>query len=655
MIFLFYTISMEGTNLQHLMHISSKLLSTFNYKTDGVDKHFQSFLESSESNHLDENGRVFVSEVFAGCIRYNTLIKVIVDGYYASDGRTCLRSESSLYFVLSYLIMFRLEELGMNNFKKLMNSQHAGKMYKFLKFVFDENNLYGWIKDEWYKTYDSSFVDVNILLPVQRLQSEMTEYISHLDAIVNNRLPSSYTVKSTTEMKPFNLTKPKPRQVPTPEEIPTLKVYKPVPKTTYIPPMESETVIKNRETLKIRAKERLHQAEKMQFTCASTEKSQKTKTILKQIIDEREAELDHEPIKPLPFPTSMRESQPLKLNTAAILREGARIQKAEEEEEKRLAKLEAGQKDGSEFQKWQEEMKQKDTAKTLAEIKRKHLEGQLSYEEAIIARQNFIQDTRDKVYQMKEESEQLMMEYFCHRDDHKKEMRKLVETVMQGHQNAQEAKIKLQKMKQKIVQQVERESQELMARALEEAEEEMKRKVELIQQIRAMESVPIIRTKFVDLTETGGQGLLAEMSVAELRERLSLMKIAENEEKEKKRKEIVVTKEVKDQRLSDTLDAISRHRSEQNCKTNLRQDHQKKIFKQHMETHNKQLTDLQQRLETKKKERERIKQETSLVPCKSKNIKTNSQRVLKTPSSGQVSQSGSVLETLLRTTTISNS
>ena len=44
----------------------------------------------------------------------------------------------------------------------------------------------------------------------------------------------------------------------------------------------------------------------------------------------------------------------------------------------------------------------------------------------------------------------------------------------------------------------------------------MKRKVELIQQSRAMESVPIIRTKFVDLTETGGQGLLAEMSVAEV-------------------------------------------------------------------------------------------------------------------------------------------
>lgn len=44
----------------------------------------------------------------------------------------------------------------------------------------------------------------------------------------------------------------------------------------------------------------------------------------------------------------------------------------------------------------------------------------------------------------------------------------------------------------------------------------MRRKVELIQQIHAMESIPVSRTKLVDLTETGGQGLLSEMSVAEV-------------------------------------------------------------------------------------------------------------------------------------------
>lgn len=49
-----------------------------------------------------------------------------------------------------------------------------------------------------------------------------------------------------------------------------------------------------------------------------------------------------------------------------------------------------------------------------------------------------------------------------------------------------------------------------------QAEQEMRQKVELIQQIRAMESVPVVRTKFIDQTETSGQGLLAEMSLVEV-------------------------------------------------------------------------------------------------------------------------------------------
>lgn len=49
-----------------------------------------------------------------------------------------------------------------------------------------------------------------------------------------------------------------------------------------------------------------------------------------------------------------------------------------------------------------------------------------------------------------------------------------------------------------------------------QAEEEMRRRMELIHQIRAMEAVPIIRQKFVDLTATSGHGLLSEMSIAEV-------------------------------------------------------------------------------------------------------------------------------------------
>ena len=43
-----------------------------------------------------------------------------------------------------------------------------------------------------------------------------------------------------------------------------------------------------------------------------------------------------------------------------------------------------------------------------------------------------------------------MREYFKRREDKRKEMRRLVEATMQGHQNTKEAIIKLQQMKQRL-------------------------------------------------------------------------------------------------------------------------------------------------------------------------------------------------------------
>lgn len=69
----------------------------------------------------------------------------------------------------------------------------------------------------------------------------------------------------------------------------------------------------------------------------------------------------------------------------------------------RLEKLEAGAKDKSEFEKWQNDMKQKDMEAELADIERRRLEGKLSHEEAILARQNIIEDNRRLVAEIKEE------------------------------------------------------------------------------------------------------------------------------------------------------------------------------------------------------------------------------------------------------------
>ena len=69
----------------------------------------------------------------------------------------------------------------------------------------------------------------------------------------------------------------------------------------------------------------------------------------------------------------------------------------------RLELLEAGAKDASQFLEWQRGMKQKDMDEQLADIERRRLEGKISHEEAILARQSLIKDNRQKVQEMKEE------------------------------------------------------------------------------------------------------------------------------------------------------------------------------------------------------------------------------------------------------------
>ena len=52
--------------------------------------------------------------------------------------------------------------------------------------------------------------------------------------------------------------------------------------------------------------------------------------------------------------------------------------------------LEAGARDPSDFIAWQNKMRKQDMDTELAEIERRRLEGKLSHEEAILARQNLI-------------------------------------------------------------------------------------------------------------------------------------------------------------------------------------------------------------------------------------------------------------------------
>ncbi|XP_075608773.1 cilia- and flagella-associated protein 99 isoform X2 [Balearica regulorum gibbericeps] len=499
-------------------------------------------------------------------MEYKPLLDVVVNAFFVQDGRYCLISERNLYIVICYLATFQLEELGLQRFSRIVKSLDTAKMQKFLRFFFNALYLNTWIKDEWSQFYDSLYVKENWIDPLLRWQPKVQQLIEQLTDKLSNR---TTTVKTSTVTQPkeFNLTVPKPRAIPIPLPIPVLEKRPPVPPTTYKPPKEKKQLEEIKTKNRRKAEDLLLKANVNQFRCA-TMKPEK-------------GENTHDSMKSKPtfqaqkIPSKI-DNIPIKLNAAAILREGALYQQKMEQELKRIENLLRGAGDPSEFLEWQKQMRGKDLEEQLAETECRRLQGKLSHEEAVLAHQNVIQENKKKADLMREEKAELMHQYAEKRLQEQKEMRELVEQVVEGHKNAQQAKIKLQKYKQRIVQEVCEENRELLRQALEEEEEKLRKRYELIQQIRAIESLPSVRHKFVDLTETGGHGLICEMSIVELRERLALLREAQKAAEEEKRDQIIHEKQAKEQLLLDKLDQISLFRAELGRAAALKQEEKKR-------------------------------------------------------------------------------
>lgn len=591
-----------------LVKLSSDILDTYNSSTHGVQEHVNAWL--AKSKVVDESERVFVVEVFSGCVQHQNIIKVVVDAFYVKDGKNCLRTNKNLYTVICYLALFRLDELGIGYFRKLVGSQDINKMYKFLNFFLNEQNIKTWMADEWCKLYDHSWVQTTLVSTLLSWLPELQDVVLlKLEEKIRNRQVPERPKKSCTDVKPFKLTQPRARSIPVPEKIPKLKSSKPVPQSTYSAPSVSSKLEEAKSRNRRKAEGNLLAANASQFQCANPQKSGKTQRKMNEIKAEQDSKLKFDPDKAIPAPSFVPGNIPIKLNAAAIMREGQLYQKREQDEIKRLLELEKGGKDASDFYKWQDSMRKKDMEEQLADIERRRLEGKLSYEEAIVARQNLIKENQNKVAEIKEETREMIKEYLENKFKEEKEMRRLVEETMQSHQNTKEARRKLQLYKQKLVQEVNKESQAIMKRALEEAEEEMREKVALIAKIRAIESVPVIRFKYVDLTETSSAGLLNEMSIAELGERLSLLKTAEKQELEKKRDDILKSKVEKDEMLMKTLAKISKCREIEGNQSMLRQQEKRKLVK--AEISDPKVDELRQKLEQRRAERRSLTRQST--------------------------------------------
>lgn len=100
--------------------------------------------------------------------------------------------------------------------------------------------------------------------------------------------------------------------------------------------------------------------------------------------------------KARPFVNRQNELEPVKLNTAVVLKDEHLIKKQVQDVLKKFDYLESGQGNPHEFLRWQEEMRLNDLKAEQERIEMKKLQSKLTYEEAILAKANLAETKKSK-------------------------------------------------------------------------------------------------------------------------------------------------------------------------------------------------------------------------------------------------------------------
>ncbi|CAH8515044.1 unnamed protein product [Schistosoma turkestanicum] len=261
----------------------------------------------------------------------------------------------------------------------------------------------------------------------------------------------------------------------------------------------------------------------------------------------------------------LNKSAVVNTNTVSILREWKLYSDREKEQRQKLCELESGAFTNAAYNSWKHEEEMKMKFNQLKQMERNRLNVMISHEASSTAKFNLYCKRRIAANNLKNEKRAKLLESLNEKKIQQDKLNKIAKEVASSHENAKIAKEKLMEEKKKSAGEILKESKHLLDEAEIKAQEEIKMKKELIKQIQAEELSAIMvksqNTKQIDLTNTPGHGLLNEMSIIELRERLNQLKINTQRELEEKRDAIISSKEKKTKVLLELLTRIGKHRS----------------------------------------------------------------------------------------------
>ena len=434
-------------------------------------------------------------------------------------------------------------------------------MNELFTYLFDEDVLKNKLREKWIKLYDFNFIDNEVIggllntkknlgdllifiynkatasnLPVETKESPLPQSEigiatttlktkSKLEETKEGKITKSKSVKKVTVPVPFNLSQNKPRVLQEPMAISNHVKPTPLPLANYKKTSLKDIENKRKEHLQLIKNNIIERREKDKGFDLKTDKRP---TNFEKVKDEVENKIkstlqfNNKYLNPK-IDFSKYEAD-VKYNEAAIIREEYLIDKKNKEEEAALNKILIEKKDSKEFDRWQNEMKIKDDILKMQEIEKRKLELELNREVASTYMQRRIQKNQLKAAEHKKQEILNMKKKAEEKAEDIKNKKEVIKEIHKGQENVIKQKVQKTKDNQELYKNRKKEYNELNLIAQEEKKIYLDRRDDLIRQIRELEKLPIRRTTGFDPTETPGYGLLEEMSLVELRERLALQK-----------------------------------------------------------------------------------------------------------------------------------
>eukprot|EP01041_Mallomonas_annulata_P004353 gene4353-8663_t len=615
-----------------------QLIRDFNPVTHSIDSYCLEKLGDVAQDGASEES-IFIQQIIYGCQRQSPGLEAFISNFYGDNSARILRADRTLYTIFAYLAIFRLDELGFQSFKGYVHSQDPGKMFSFMSYLFNTDNLWSSLRSDWMKHYDLNFVEDEIIAGIELFIPEATSLTVELQERAQGVAAAQAAkeearkagtlglgvaiVKESTRPVSPNISKPRPPRLPDTIEINTKPVVKDVP--TYLERTSLADINENRKKKleQTRQDTQTKYDEKKTFKFHETKSGRDIEDVRREVEEEQMKDVDFEKsFYTKPPSTSTKTQPPIRLNVAAILREDALYKKQQAKDAQILKSYEEDLRDSSEYYSWLNQMKARDEEIKLKHVALRREQTRQSAAQAKEAVERQRDDNNAVAGLMREQAEAIRLQRILEEEIRTLEAQQLVqETAAIRDKAPKDARERVCKEREEQSRKLREDNERLLKQKEMEDARETEERADKIRQQRAVNTILKKHIVIFDPTESSGVGLLDEMSYTEMKERLESERRNSEENTVLKRQEIFEEKQKKARELEQRAEGIQRARNAKAAVHKATQAKNKEIQQKQLaaqamvkEIAAVQLGDeLDQRRETRRREAEALKAEADRV------------------------------------------